>query len=264
MKVPHTISATSISIFTGDKLYTIDAGDLRFKALSEYLKEKDNHDEDELAELLDTQKAITSLSVGRVTVEDDEVLFDGEPMHGSLTMKLLYLLREGFDAKPWANFLNNLMDNPSYNSRKCLYNFLDHFNTPITEDGCFLTFKRVREDYMDIHSNSMYNGVGTVVKMDRQAVDDNPKNTCSSGLHVCASEYLEGFASWTNHRTVLCKVNPRDVVAVPGDYNFSKMRVCQYEVVSEVTSKEQVKEIETKAYYDDYVDDSWDYYDDFE
>jgi len=31
---------------------------------------------------------------------------------------------------------------------------------------------------------------------------------------------------------VLVKVNPKDVVSVPVDYNNTKMRVCRYEVIS--------------------------------
>jgi len=34
------------------------------------------------------------------------------------------------------------------------------------------------------------------------------------------------------------KVNPKDVVSVPYDYNYSKMRVCEYEVLREVEDKE--------------------------
>ena len=33
-------------------------------------------------------------------------------------------------------------------------------------------------------------------------------------------------------QVVVCKVNPRDVVSVPTDSNFGKLRVCRYEVVS--------------------------------
>jgi hypothetical protein len=35
---------------------------------------------------------------------------------------------------------------------------------------------------------------------------------------------------------MICKVNPADVVAIPNDYNNTKMRVWTYEVVGEVTS----------------------------
>ena len=34
------------------------------------------------------------------------------------------------------------------------------------------------------------------------------------------------------NQIVICKVNPRDVVSVPSDSKFQKLRCCQYEVVA--------------------------------
>jgi hypothetical protein len=65
--------------------------------------------------------------------------------------------------------------------------------------------------------------------MARDLVDDNPNNTCSAGLHVACFDYAKGFGS----RLVEVKVNPRDVVCVPTDYNGTKMRTCRFEVVAE-------------------------------
>jgi hypothetical protein len=86
--------------------------------------------------------------------------------------------------------------------------------------------------------------------MDRSNVDDDSQRTCSSGLHVCADSYLDGFANSVNNRTVVVKVNPRDVVAVPYDYNFAKMRCCRYEVISEITDAATIEHIKESNYYD--------------
>jgi hypothetical protein len=44
--------------------------------------------------------------------------------------------------------------------------------------------------------------------------------------------------SYLNHfggaRTVIVKVNPRDVVSIPSDYNGAKGRTCRYEVIGEL------------------------------
>jgi hypothetical protein len=66
----------------------------------------------------------------------------------------------------------------------------------------------------------------------RNCVDEDPDRTCSHGLHVCSFDYLPHF-SHANGHVVVCKVNPADVVAIPRDYNNTKMRVCRYEVVGE-------------------------------
>jgi hypothetical protein len=67
--------------------------------------------------------------------------------------------------------------------------------------------------------------------MARNKVDDNQNNTCSQGLHFCSEGYLKHFGG---ARTVIVKINPRDVVSIPNDYNQTKGRACRYEVIGEV------------------------------
>ena len=67
--------------------------------------------------------------------------------------------------------------------------------------------------------------------MERNQVDDDQNQTCSTGLHFCSQEYLNHFGG---ARTVIVKINPRDVVSIPNDYNNSKGRACRYEVIGEL------------------------------
>jgi hypothetical protein len=85
----------------------------------------------------------------------------------------------------------------------------------------------------------MDNSVGKIVEMERNSVDDNSSNTCSSGLHFCSQEYLSSFGG---ERTVIVKINPRDVVSIPNDYNNSKGRACRYEVIGEVGVRQEDEE----------------------
>ena len=55
--------------------------------------------------------------------------------------------------------------------------------------------------------------------------------TCSYGLHFCSEGYLRHFGG---DRVVILKINPRDVVSIPTDYNNTKGRCCRYEVIGEV------------------------------
>jgi hypothetical protein len=77
----------------------------------------------------------------------------------------------------------------------------------------------------------MLNAPGCVVEMERNAVDDNKDQTCSTGLHFCGMSYLSHFGG---ERTVIVKINPRDVVSIPSDYNDAKGRACRYEVIGEL------------------------------
>lgn len=245
-QIPYTVSASAITLVIGGEVVVVPSSSGNFEKIKEELK-KPVHDIEALVNLSDKTKAVEAYAKGKVTIRDGFVLYEGEAVHNSLTEKLLALMDEGFQIDGWVKFLENLMENPSYRSRNCLYNFLEKFQAPFTEDGCFIAFKRVREDFKDIHSGKFDNSVGAVVIMDRTKVDDDPNNTCSSGLHVAADSYLDSFANAYNSKTVMVKVNPRDVVAVPSDYNFAKMRVCRYEVIAEV-APEKIKEAADTTY----------------
>ena len=106
---------------------------------------------------------------------------------------------------------------------------------PITEDGHFLAFKNVKIDYKDIHSGTFDNSVGKVCEMPRYKVDEDKDRTCSSGLHFCSIAYLPSFSDSNGGHTMIVKINPKDVVAIPADYNNTKGRTCKYEVIGEYT-----------------------------
>lgn len=167
-----------------------------------------------------------------IEVKGGELFYDGEAIHNTLADRILKMLDEGFNLSPMVKFLENLMANPSSRVVEHLYAFLEKGQNAITEDGCFLAYKAVREDFKDIHSNTFDNSVGQVLSMPRRKVDEDPNRTCSYGFHVCSFDYLPHF-SHANGHVMICKVNPADVVAIPADYNNTKMRVCRYEVIGE-------------------------------
>lgn len=251
-KVIFTYSGDSATVVLDGEIHTITSGEGSYEALVEELK-KESHDVEKIKGLVDKTKAVQEYTKGEVKIVGNQVFYKGEEINDSLTDKMLQLMDEGFDIGPWVAFLENLMQNPSFNSRKCLFNFLEKFQAPFTPDGCFIAFKRVDQDFKDLRTHTMDNSPGTVVKMDRADVDDNPRNTCSSGLHCAASSYLDSYANATRAKTIMLKVNPKDVVAVPADYNFAKMRVCEYEVLADITV-EEMKDYETRAVVDSWED----------
>lgn len=230
---PFTASPHSIALFFRGKMRNIPSTDPSFPDLYEHLK-LPKHDEVLIERLVDKPALLERLTVGEVKVVGNGVLYKGHSLHTTLAEKLLRMVDAGFDATNWARFLGRVMENPSERSRTCLYDFLQHWNAPITEDGCFIAFKRVRGDYRDIRSGTFDNSPGQIVEMPREKVNDDPNQTCSYGLHVAATSYLGHFYSTTSgYRVVACKVDPADVVAVPYDYNGAKMRVCKYLVLGD-------------------------------
>lgn len=159
----------------------------------------------------------------------------GMPVSEYVVNKINQFKENGWSLNSIYRFMENLAKNPSGRVYRDLYEFLDKGNMPITEDGCFYAYKKVRSDYKDIHTGTIDNSIGEKVKMKRNLCDDDPSRTCSSGLHACSQSYLPFFGSVYGYRVVMVKINPKDVVAIPLDYNLSKLRCCKYIVVEDVT-----------------------------
>lgn len=110
------------------------------------------------------------------------------------------------------------------------------------------------ETFTDIHTRTFSIKLGEPVKMERHLCDSNPDRTCSSGLHIGAPGYVKDFG-YGNKAIIACLVNPAHVVAVPIDYSFMKMRVCEYfpYAISEFDKAENLTEIDTQFYEADYL-----------
>ena len=172
----------------------------------------------------------------KVTIEGDQVLYNGNPVHNSVTNAIQRMISEGFDIKPMVKFLENMMQCPSYNSIKEMWRFIEVTGLTITEDGCFLAYKAVRSDYTDKHTGRIDNKPGAnPPRLERNQVDDNCNNACSHGYHVGALAYAgpDGWFHSPGDHIVICKVNPMDVVSVPYDCSSQKLRCCYYEPVGE-------------------------------
>lgn len=233
--------------------------------------------EDELLQLINAPvaQAAKPKVKGVKRVLDTVVEFDGanvtvngKPVHNAVSKRIVEFAQEGLPFEPLVKFLARLSQNPSYQSQQELFDFLEHKNLPITEDGCFLAYKAVRSDFMDKYSGTIHNGIGKTISIERCNVDDNRSVACSAGLHVGALEYVVGYGNVGVDRIVICKVDPADAVSVPTDSSHQKLRTCRYEVVGEFKG-ELVKPLyasnqsnfENDEDYED-EDDSWSDFDD--
>lgn len=199
--------------------------------------------EEELIKLIYTPDKISSFTKGEFQVNPKEKTITEkatkEKLHPVLAKKLIEFASDGYCYKAFRKFLENLKDNPNKNSAEQLYLFLEANHFPITADGCFLAYKSVKKQcgnrLVDHYSGQFDNSVGKIVKMDRKSCDSDRTVTCSRGLHVAAFQYAHEFRS--DSTIIEVKVNPKDVVSVPNDYNNQKMRVCEYYVVKEGQSE---------------------------
>lgn len=279
---PYLKQGDNIIIVIDNKSHTISPTHIYYKEIVQFIKDNNWV---AVKEFISPVEVLVNYSKGNVSIVNGDFTWKGRPFHNALSNKFIEMLKEGFDVEPMVNFMENLMQNPSKRSVDELYSFIERGQLPITPDGCFLSFKKVNNSYLDCHSNSVLNkpynlltadderliGVPcgrdntvmvtvenetTVVSMERNLVDDDRDRTCSDGLHFCSIEYLSHFYG---ERTVIVKINPRDVVSIPSDYNDTKGRTCRYEVIGElVVPPDQAftKSVQTTA-NGSYTKDEW-------
>jgi hypothetical protein len=156
--------------------------------------------------------------------------YKGEPLDELLSARLQQMVEEGFDLQPIESFLENLAENPSHAVCKALYRYLEIAKSPLTEDGCFLAYTVVDEGYL---STSPYAGrhlPGHQVKVPRNKIQENFNMNCDVALQVWSYEQAKTRIPEDGH-LLICKVNPKDVVAV--DEGCQRLRVCAYDVLYE-------------------------------
>lgn len=189
-----------------------------------------------------------------VNVDD----YDPTEVVESLSATIERYRREGRDASNLVRFMHRLERNPSRRSREQLFNWTQAKDLTIDADGYIIGFKGVRsrysdQDFLDAAGNPLFPldrypyascasghgivdgfevngnlpmGVGVVVEMPREEVQDDPNQACSHGLHVGTHDYAVGYS----HSGALLEVrfDPADVVSVPADSGFAKLRCCRY------------------------------------
>ena len=228
MTYPYIVQGSQVTVVINAKPHVVSKSHPMYQRVVEAIKANDWETVDSI---IDPKKVVIDYGNGSISVQGDTMYWKGEEFHNSLATRMIRMLQDGFDVTPMVNFMENLMQNPSKRAVTELYGFLEKNSLPITPDGSFLAYKKIRQDYTDCHTGKMNNSVGQVVEMERNKVDDDQNQTCSTGLHFCSRDYLNHFGG---ARIVIVKINPRDVVSIHNDYNDSKGRACRYEVVDEI------------------------------
>lgn len=258
-KINFILGGDSITVFLDGNSYTINKQAHTYEIVLKAVREGNINALRDAINIRQSIIANLSKTGGdKVRIEDNAIFYCDREVTGLISSRIFEMLRLGLSVKPMVRFLENMMENPSKRAVDELFSFIDACRLPITDDGHFLAYKRVRDNYSDVHSGTMDNSVGKILEMPRNMVDEDKNRTCSAGLHFCSYDYLAHFGG---ERIMVLKINPKDVVAIPADYNNSKGRTCRYEVVDELPVNEY--RMPERTITDDYTDqygsgDSWD------
>lgn len=241
-------------IFPDGEVVPVGKDHASFREITQLLL--DEAPEEQIRALLNPVKSIITrfqrLSE-RVTTDGVNLFFDGDVLHDSLADYILKLIREESEGnssvswRPFVNFLEKLAQNPSQESRESLFDFVTHWGLTIRENGDFIAYKGVQDDFRSrrsgpaIVNNVRMNGYvpnkpGNLIEIERSYVDADRSNACGQGLHAGTYDY----ASWWGTKIMAVAINPRDVVAVPRN-EVTKLRVSRYEVLTEAGRKETPK-----------------------
>lgn len=224
----------------------------------------------------------------RVSVVDGVLHFDGNPTYNGLASTIQRYHAEGRDAANLVRFMERLSANPSESSREQLFNWTESTDLTIDVDGFIVGYKGVTartsdQDYLDADGQPLFPladypyqscnsghgivdgheinghlpmGVDVTVEMPRGEVDENPRSACSTGLHVGNYDYAKGYSR--SGALLEVAFNPADVVSVPSDSGFAKLRCCRYEGVAihDLDLGDDLTAHEPDATWDD--DQAWD------
>ncbi len=216
---------------------------------------------DEVPKLLGVKDAILNWSKGSFLVKGETVYFKNDPLPTALNDRIIKMLQAGDDPKILAKFWKRLKKNPSKRSTEQLFSFLVHEGIPFTSDGKFLAYKSVTKDYLDHHTKTVSNKVGSVNEMPRNEISDDPMHACHAGFHVGALEYAKTFCNYSSE-IIICEVDPKDVVCIPYDCSQQKMRVCKYKVVGHYgdvlpSTTFDIENVELQPDYDEGLDEDY-------
>jgi hypothetical protein len=230
--IPYIENTTGVTFFLNNSINRYERSKPNYNVLIEKLERGDEEDYEEFV----TSRAakVSNLLSGYpdFTIELGELYYKNEVQTDYLSRKIVEFYETDRPIEAQINFFLNVIENPSSRAREEAYKFVEFNSLPITRKGTFLAYKRIRANWTDVHSGTISNHIGATPSMPRNFVNDDPSQTCSSGLHVCAFAYLQHFPG---ERIIVTEQNPRDVVAVPHDYDGTKMRVSQYTVLSEIS-----------------------------
>lgn len=229
------LSSNGITIVMGARTITVPSDHPNYKEIKFELSELEP-DFNRAFELADIPEALNLYiqdggAGGSLNVDLDRrvVQYNGDDLPDMFAQKLLSLMRHDMEPVTILNFLEKLYANPLPSAIEDLLPFCAANDFMLWDDGDILGFKSVRQNFTDHHTGTFDNTPGQIVTMPRKSVNPDRNETCSSGLHIAARTYAEGFGM--GGHLLVVKVNPIHVIAVPLDYDRQKMRCCQYQSI---------------------------------
>lgn len=246
---PHYIIGEDFIVVTHNgKPHTVYNGDARFNNLKNVII---SASWSQLETALSAAKTIEKYGFGKVKVFDDNVFYDGQPVHNSITNRIIEFLSKGYEFSHLVKFLDLLMLNPSKDAREMAFEYLERYKMPIDKDGYVLAMKAVCSDFLDKMTRTISNKVGAKIEMPRSQISQDRNCACGPGLHHGWCSFVKSYGSG-NDIAVLTRFSPTDICRIPVNSGYQKIVVCKYEVLKNLGLCHKVTDFETN-----YADDTF-------
>ncbi len=196
----------------------------------------------------------------KVTTDGNFIFYNGTRVEPVVEDRILADLKNGKDYGPVVKFLDRVDKNVSMRVREQLFHFLDAYADEdrehpftLTKDGMIVGYKAANvidgvpssihatDQYTDVkeagsdefvrHTGHIPYPYGCTARMDVRDVDNDPERGCSKGLHIGTWNYASHFGGGCGSVILTVEVDPANVVSVPKDYGFQKMRACEFRVI---------------------------------
>ena len=206
---PATYSTSeSITVhFPGVGTKTIQFTNPNFVKVQEALQNKEY---DTLLDLMDPIRTITKWGNGNLTVVNNLVLIDGQPVSSpSLSNKIIELWEAGIPIDPYVAFNNNLKEVRSHRIHTQLLTYLERHSFPLFNDGAFLAYKvLMKNPYLDL-----VNEVEDIDNLVRMAYGYSPQNpyTKVNGRYLSDFNYYKELLLSKPYVDIHSKSVPQDV-----------------------------------------------------
>lgn len=255
-----------ILIYDDGDPVTVPGTHPRFQEILELLRSGEAEDEKvkELVNIMHAAGKKLSAITDRISVAPYGVFFDGDILRSELAEIIGDMLDEGRgdDLAAVAKFLENAAANQSMSAIDDMYRWITNRDMVLTSEGTFLAYKGVMSQNGNIVSitrgtalvdgeeftGNIPNPVGAVITMPRSAVTADSAVGCGPGLHAGTYSYARGFSRGP---MLLVEINPRDVVSVPSDCSFQKLRVSRYKVLEHIEGRQESRYYEFENVEDD-------------
>ena len=268
MKLNYIITDSGASVFFDSRPITIEKNSSFYAKFLSILRLPDSEQYNAFQEALKEDDVNQNIEEKGFKIKDDEVFYKNQKLPRPLAKKISSMIKQKLPVTIFQKFWENLSQNPSFHvvNETGFYDFLDYKELPLTEDGCFIAYRGVNDDFYSVKGSlstnviqgkvnargQIYNGVGETIEVQRNGVSDDRKVHCHEGsLHIGSMDYANNWG----HTLIAVKVNPRDVVSVPNDSYCQKCRVSKYTVIDVVKSeivkaavKDNLKDVETKEF----------------